>query len=226
MKVISKNLKISASILAADFNKLGDQILQAQDAGCDEFHFDVMDGHFVPGISMGPVVLNPLMKFIKIPVEVHLMVKNPRQFIAPFSEIGVNLITFHIETANDPMSLIKELKNSGMKVGVAKNPKTPSDAIIDFIEEVDRVLVMCVEPGSSGQKFDEKKLDDINRINDSLIRKNLKGIVDLSVDGGINSETIINCRETGADTFVSGSSIFWSGDVHSNVSLLKKSLGI
>ena len=167
MSSISSDLKISASILAADFRNLEDHIHKAEIFGCDEFHFDVMDGNFVPEISMGPIVLKSLRNLINLPLEIHLMVDEPINHIDSFVDIGVDIITFHIEACKDPYELINKIKSKGIKVGIAKNPGTPIDRIQDFIQDVDRVLIMCVEPGFSGQKFNEKVVESIIEL-DSL----------------------------------------------------------
>ena len=215
------NSKISASILAANHSQLGRDILEAQDAGCDEFHFDVMDGYFTPEISMGPIILNSIRDIIKIPIEVHLMVKKPTRFIDAFSKIGVDFITFHIES-DDNVKLTSELiRKKNISVGLAKNPSTPIEEMYPYVNFLDRVLIMCVDPGFSGQKFGYENLDSIRSINNYIQGLNLGSIVDLSVDGGVNSQTIIKCKEAGAKTFVSGSSIFWSGDIKSNLKKIR-----
>ena len=224
MSSISSDLKISASILAADFRNLEDHIHEAEIFGCDEFHFDVMDGNFVPEISMGPIVLKSLRNLINLPLEIHLMVDEPINHIDSFVDIGVDIITFHIEACKDPYELINKIKSKGIKVGIAKNPGTPIDRIQDFMQDVDRVLIMCVEPGFSGQKFNEKVVESIIELDSLLLSKNIRDLVDIAVDGGINSSSIKKCKEAGAQIFVSGSSIFWEGDVRSNIMSLKNSL--
>ena len=225
MNILSSGFKISASILAADFKNLEYHIYEAKTFGCDEFHFDVMDGKFVPEISMGPIILKSLKNLINIPLEVHLMVDDPIDQVDSFIDLGVDIITFHIEACNNPSKLIHKIKSEGIKTGIAIKPNTPIDKIEEFIEEIDRVLVMCVEPGFSGQKFNEKVLNSISSLHNLLLKKGKRDLVDISVDGGINSHTIKKCKEAGAQIFVSGSSIFWEGDVRSNIMLLKNSLG-
>jgi len=224
MSDIYSDLKISASILAADFKNLENHIYEAQISGCDEFHFDVMDGKFVPEISMGPIILKSLKNLINLPLEVHMMVDDPFYQVDSFMDIGVDIITFHIEACNNPYELIDKIKSKGIKVGIAKNPNTSIDKIEEFIKEIDRVLIMCVEPGFSGQKFNEKVVDSIAELDNLLLSKNIRGSVDISVDGGIDSSTIKECKDAGAQIFVSGSSIFWEGEVRSNIMLLKNSL--
>ncbi|MBM01951.1 MAG: ribulose-phosphate 3-epimerase [Chloroflexi bacterium] len=224
MSNISSDLKISASILAADFRNLEAHINEAEIFGCDEFHFDVMDGNFVPEISMGPIVLKSLKNLINLPLEIHLMVDDPFYHVDSFADIGVDIITFHIEACKEPNKLINKIKSKGIKVGIAKNPSTSIDRIDEFLEEVDRVLIMCVEPGFSGQKFNEKVVDSIIELDNLLLSRNIRNLVDIAVDGGINSYSIKKCKEAGAQIFVSGSSIFWEGDVRSNIISLKNSL--
>lgn len=222
MNILS-NSKISASILAADHSQLGRDIVAAQDSGCDEFHFDVMDGYFTPEISMGPIILNSIRDIIKIPIEVHLMVKKPSRFIDAFSKIGVDFITFHIESEDDVELTSKLIRKKNISVGLAKNPSTPVEEMYQYIDFLDRVLIMCVDPGFSGQKFGHENLASIRDINNYIKNHNLENIVDLSVDGGVNSQTIMECKKAGAKTFVSGSSIFWSGDIKSNLKKIMNS---
>ena len=166
---------------------------------------------------MGPIILSSIRDIIKIPIEVHLMVKKPTRFIEAFSKIGVDLITFHIESEDNIKLTAELIRKKNISVGLAKNPSTPVEKMYQYINLIDRVLIMCVDPGFSGQKFGYDNLDSIRSINNYIQHQNLENTVDLSVDGGVNSQTIIKCKEAGAETFVSGSSIFWSGDIKSNL---------
>ena len=153
------------------------------------------------------------------------MVDDPIDQIDSFIDLGVDIITFHIEASNNPSKLIHKIKSKGIKTGIAIKPNTHIDKIEEFIEEIDRVLVMCVEPWFSGQKFNEKALNSISSLHNLLLNKGKRDSVEISVDGGINSHTIKKCKDAGAQIFVSGSSIFWEGDVRSNIMSLKNSLG-
>ena len=215
---------LSASILAADFSNLSESIKNLKEFGCNEIHYDVMDGKFVDEISMGPVVLESIRKDIYLPIDVHLMVDNPKKNVEQFSRLNVQTITFHYEATSEHKSLIKLIKSKDIKVGIAINPSTNVNKVLEFIDEIDRVLIMCVNPGFSGQKFDKKNLDKIKKIKDYLILNNLNNNFEIGVDGGINSSNIKDCNEAGANVFISGSSIFWNGDVKSNIMSLNSSM--
>tara|TARA_B100000575_G_C23100150_1_gene634725 strand:+ start:267 stop:947 length:681 start_codon:yes stop_codon:yes gene_type:complete len=214
---------LSASILAADFSNLSNSIKDLKKFGCKEIHYDVMDGEFVEEISMGPIILNSIKKHIDLPVDVHLMVKNPEKNVEQFSKLNVEVITFHYESTNDHKSIIELIKSKNIKVGVAINPSTNVEKIFDYIESIDRVLIMCVNPGFSGQKFHEESLIKVSKIR-NFIDNNLSSFIDIGVDGGVNKLNIQDCLNAGANIFVSGSSIFWNGDVKSNIMSLQRSL--
>jgi len=215
---------LSASILAADFSNLSENIKNLKEFGCNEIHYDVMDGKFVDEISMGPVVLESIMKDINLPVDVHLMVDNPKKNIEQFSRLNVQTITFHYEATFEHISLIKLIKSKDIKVGIAINPSTDINKVFEFVHEIDRVLIMCVNPGFSGQKFDKKNLGKIKKIKNFLTLNNLNSRFEIGVDGGINISNIKDCYEAGANVFISGSSIFWNGDVKSNIMSLYSSM--
>ena len=215
---------LSASILAADFSNLSENIKNLKEFGCNEIHYDVMDGKFVDEISMGPVVLESIRKGINLPVDVHLMVDNPKKNIEQFSRLNVQTITFHYEATSEHKSIIKFIKSKDIKVGIAINPSTDVNKVFEFIDQIDRVLIMCVNPGFSGQKFDKKNLDKIKKIKDFLTLNNLSSRFEIGVDGGVNISNIKDCYEAGANVFISGSSIFWNGDVKSNIMSLHSSL--
>tara|TARA_B100000902_G_scaffold357499_1_gene372012 strand:+ start:188 stop:871 length:684 start_codon:yes stop_codon:yes gene_type:complete len=222
--VQSNKYILSASILAADFSNLSNNIKDLKKFGCKEIHYDVMDGDFVDEISMGPIVLNSIKKHINLPVDVHLMVKNPKKNIEQFSKLNVETITFHYESTNDHKSVIEFIKSKNIKVGVAINPPTNVENIFDYIESIDRVLIMCVNPGFSGQKFHQDSLRKISKIRNYLDNNNLSNFIDVGVDGGVNKSNIQDCMNAGANIFVSGSSIFWNGDVKSNIMSLQRSI--
>ena len=222
---LSGNYKLSASILASSFLNISEDIKNLKNYGCDEIHYDVMDGNFVDEISMGPVILKSIHDLIELPVEIHLMVSNPRKNIEQFSELDVETITFHYESTKNHYSLINLIKSKGIKAGVALNPLTEIEKLYDFIETIDRVLVMSVDPGYSGQKFNPNTPQKIKILKDYLDNLNLSKKIDICVDGGINNSNIKQCKEAGANVFVSGSSIFWNGNIKSNIMSLMSSLG-
>ena len=215
---------LSASRLAADFSNLSENIKNLKEFGCNEIHYDVMDGKFVDEISMGPVVLESIIKDINLPIDVHLMVDNPKKNIEQFSRLNVQTITFHYEATFEHISIIKLIKSKDIKVGIAINPSTDIKKVFEFVNEIDRVLIMCVNPGFSGQKFDKKNLDKIKKIKNFLTLNNLSSRFEIGVDGGINISNIKDCYEAGANVFISGSSIFWNGNVKSNIMSLYSSL--
>ena len=222
---LSDNYKLSASILASSFLNISEDIKNLKKYGCDEIHYDVMDGNFVDEISMGPVILKSIHDLIELPVEIHLMVSNPRKNIEQFSELDVETITFHYESTKNHYSLINLIKSKGIKAGVALNPLTEIEKLYDFIETIDRVLVMSVDPGFSGQKFNSNTPQKIKILKDYLDNLNLSKKIDICVDGGINNSNIKQCKDAGANVFVSGSSIFWNGNIKSNIMSLMSSLG-
>ena len=223
--VQSNKYTLSASILAADFLNISENIKNLKEFGCNEIHFDVMDGRFVEEISMGPIILKSIKKAIDLPIDVHLMVNNPEKNIEQFSKFNVQTITFHYEATHDHKSIIELIKSKNIQVGIAINPSTDVNKVFEFIHEIDRVLIMCVNPGFSGQKFDKKNLDKIKKFKDFLITNNLNDRFEIGVDGGINVSNIKDCYEAGANVFISGSSIFWNGDVKSNIMSLYSSMG-
>ena len=223
--VQSNKYTLSASILAADFLNISENIKNLKEFGCNEIHFDVMDGRFVEEISMGPIILKSIKKAIDLPIDVHLMVKKTEKNIEQFSKFNVQTITFHYEATHDHKSIIELIKSKNIKVGIAINPSTDVNKVFEFIHEIDRVLIMCVNPGFSGQKFDKKNLDKIKKFKDFLITNNLNDRFEIGVDGGINVSNIKDCYEAGANVFISGSSIFWNGDVKSNIMSLYSSMG-
>ncbi|MDO8525595.1 MAG: ribulose-phosphate 3-epimerase [Candidatus Omnitrophota bacterium] len=199
-----KNI-IAPSILSADFSKLGQEIKDAEKAGADWIHVDVMDGHFVPNITIGPLVVKSLRPVTKLTLDVHLMISNPEKYIESFAKAGSDIITFHSEIEEDPKEVIRLIKYYNKKVGISIKPKTDIGPIEKILPMVDMVLVMTVEPGFGGQDFISDCLPKIERL-----RKIFKK--DIEVDGGINEETSRDCRSSGANVFVAGSFVFGAGD--------------
>jgi len=199
-------LKISPSILAADFSRLGEEVKKVEDAGADMLHIDIMDGHFVPNLSIGPVVVQSIRGKSNLLFDVHLMVEEPDRFVAPFVEAGADLVTIHADNVHGLHSTMQLVKDRGKKVGVALCPPTPFNILEYILGDVDLVLLMCVEPGFSGQPFMESVLPKIRETRRMIDSRRLG--VDLAVDGGINERTAPKVVEAGAGVLVMGSAIF------------------
>jgi len=216
-----KKIQISPSILSADFSQLGKEIKRLEDGGADMIHVDVMDGHFVPNLTIGPPVINALRKYTKLPFDVHLMINPVHKYIKDYAEAGANIITIHPEATENLENSVKHIKKLEKKVGISLNPETKIDIIKNIISEIDLVLIMSVHPGFGGQKFMPEVIKKIKDIKDIKTEKNLK--FDIEVDGGINfdnSKLVINA---GANILVSGTTIFKNnnGDIKKNIDTLK-----
>ena len=216
-----KKIQISPSILSADFSQLGNEIKKLEEGGADMIHVDVMDGHFVPNLTIGPSVIKSLRNYTKLPFDVHLMIKPVHKYIKSYAEAGANIITIHPEATDNLKDSIKHIKELGKKVGVSLNPDTKTDIIKEFLSELDLILIMSVHPGFGGQKFIPEVLSKIEELKDIKLKENLK--FDIEVDGGIdfnNSKLVV---EAGANILVSGTTIFKSnnGDIKRNIEILK-----
>ena len=216
-----KKLKISPSILSADFSQLGNEIKRLEEGGADLIHVDVMDGHFVPNLTIGPPVIKALKKNCSIKFDVHLMISPVHKYIDAYSEAGADIITIHPEATDDLSASISKIKNLKKKVGVSLNPESKVSLIKDYLDQVDLVLIMSVNPGFGGQKFMPEVLDKIKEL--KIIQENQKIDFDIEIDGGINFENSKEAIEAGANILVSGTTIFKSnnGDIKKNISLLK-----
>lgn len=199
-------IQIAPSILAANFSKLADEVKEVEEAGAKLIHIDVMDGHFVPNITMGPIVVEALRPVTNLPLDVHLMIENPDQYIEAFAKAGANYITVHVEACRHLHRTIQLIRSFGVKPGVVLNPHTPIDTIKHIIEDVDLVLLMTVNPGFGGQKFIHSVIPKIAELSSVIKEKNLQ--VEIEIDGGINADTIVPCAQAGATIFVAGSAIY------------------
>jgi ribulose-phosphate 3-epimerase len=218
---MSSLIKISPSILSSDFSKLGEEVISLDKSGADYIHIDVMDGHFVPNITMGPEIIKKIRPLTKKIFDVHLMISPVDAFINDFADAGSDIITFHPEATNNISKTIKLIKDKGKKVGISLKPKSKIDLIEDFFDKIDLVLIMSVEPGFGGQKFMPEVLDKVKKIKAIIAKKKLN--VEIEIDGGINFNNSHQAKEAGVNVLVSGSTIFNEngGDLKKNIELLR-----
>ena len=216
-----KKIQISPSILSADFSQLGIEIKRLEQGGADLIHVDVMDGHFVPNLTIGPPVIKNLRKYTKLPFDVHLMISPVHEYIENYANAGADIITIHPEATESLKETISLIKKFGKKVGVSLNPKTEIKTLIDEIDNIDLVLVMSVNPGFGGQKFMPEVLDKIKEL--KKIKDKNEYQFDIEVDGGINFSNSKKVLEAGADILVSGTTVFKEndGDIRTNIEKLK-----
>lgn len=213
-------IKISPSMLSSDFSKMGEELIKMEQSGADWVHFDVMDGHFVPNITIGMPIVKALRKQSDIFFDVHLMISEPLKYVDEFVKAGSDLITFHVEANSDIKETIKAIKDAGCKACVSIKPKTPASEVFEYLDLIDMVLVMTVEPGFGGQSFMKDMLPKIRQIRNECKVKGLD--LDIQVDGGIDEKTIVEAANAGANVFVSGSTIFSAKDSKEMISQLKE----
>tara|TARA_B100001175_G_C19187298_1_gene485002 strand:+ start:7 stop:666 length:660 start_codon:yes stop_codon:yes gene_type:complete len=216
-----KKIQISPSILSADFSQLGNEIKKLEEGGADMIHVDVMDGHFVPNLTIGPPVIKALRKHCSLKFDVHLMISPVHKYIDDYADAGADIITIHPEATDNLENSIKKIKELNKKVGVSLNPESKIDLIANLLDQIDLVLVMSVNPGFGGQKFMPEVLNKIKDL--KLIQKEKKIKFDIEIDGGINFDNCKSAIDAGANILVSGTTIFKSnnGDIEKNINLLK-----
>jgi len=218
---MTSSIKISPSILSCNFSKLGEEIKSLEKAGADLIHIDVMDGHFVPNITIGPEVIKKIRPLTKVPFDVHLMISPVDNFIEDFANAGSDIITIHPEATKDLKKSIELIKKFDKKVGISLNPNSEISLVEPYLNNIDLILVMSVNPGFAGQKFKPEVLKKLEKIKKIIVSKNLK--IDLEIDGGINFQNSIDAKNAGANILVSGSTIFNenNGDLKKNIGLLR-----
>ena len=216
-----KKIQISPSILSADFSQLKNEIKKLEQAGADMIHVDVMDGHFVPNLTIGPPVIKSLRGHTNLPFDVHLMISPVHKYIKDYADAGANIITIHPEATNDLKESIKHIRDLGKKVGVSLNPETPLEIVENFLQDIDLVLIMSVHPGFGGQKFMPEVLEKVKKLRNIIIEKKLK--LDIEIDGGIDFDNNKMVIEAGANILVSGTTVFKknNGDIKKNIDILK-----
>jgi ribulose-phosphate 3-epimerase len=209
---MNRKLRIAPSILSADFSRLGEDVRRAEAAGADWIHVDVMDGHFVPNITIGPLVVEAVRRSTELPVDVHLMIETPERYVQDFADAGADLITVHSEACPHLNRVIASIREAGARPGVAINPGTPVEMLTDVLPLVDLILVMTVNPGFGGQSFIPRSVDKLARLEQMLLREGLSGAVDVQVDGGISETTAPRVVGAGANVLVAGSALFRAPD--------------
>jgi len=214
-------LKIAPSVLSADFSRLAEEVKAAEKAGGDLIHIDVMDGHFVPNITIGPIVVQAIRKITKLPLDVHLMIEEPDRFISDFAKAGADIITVHSEACTHLNRSINYIKSNGAKAGVSLNPATPLNILEFILTDIDLVLLMSVNPGFGGQEFIPQTLDKIRMLKDTVQSKSYT--VEIEVDGGVNVNNAGDLAKAGADIVVMGSAFFNSGDYAGVVKAVRES---
>lgn len=213
-------IKVAPSILSADFSVLGEEIKKIENSKADMVHIDVMDGHYVPNITIGPLVVSSIRPLTKLSLDVHLMITNPERYVEAFKDAGADIITVHAEAVNHLDRVVSQIREMGIKVGVSLNPSTPASVLDYVLDKIDMVLIMTVNPGFGGQSFIEGMLQKISLLKKTISERNLN--IDIEVDGGINEDTVSKVTKAGANILVAGSAFFSSEDPKAFVRLLKE----
>jgi ribulose-phosphate 3-epimerase len=221
--MMGSSKKIAPSILSADFARIAEEISRVEAAGADMIHVDVMDGHFVPNFTIGPPIVNAIRKVTKLPLDVHLMMTNPDDFIPEFIDAGSNYLTVHVETCPHLHRTIQSIRERGAKAGVTLNPATPLVTVEEILPEADLLLIMSVNPGFGGQSFIPGALEKLKQARKIINERGLK--VELEVDGGVKPDNIASLSKAGADIFVAGSAIFGSKDYKETIQRMRKAIG-
>ena len=214
-------VEIAPSLLASDFGRLAEEIRRAEDAGADRLHVDVMDGHFVPNISVGPLIVEAIKRNAHVPLDVHLMISDPLKYLGPFADAGADYLTFHREVVDDPRAAAATFRKKGVHPGISINPETPVDTILDVLDAVDQVLIMTVHPGFGGQEFLPGNLEKIRRI-----REVRPTGLHVAVDGGINERTAARVCAAGADVLIAGTFLFHSRDMRRTLASLRRACAV
>ena len=215
---------IAPSILSADFSRLGSEIKAVETAGADWIHVDVMDGHFVPNITIGPLIVEAVRRVTSLPIDVHLMIENPDHYIPAIAEAGASLISVHVEAVTHLNRSVQLIRKCGARPGVVLNPSTPVQTLEWIIENVDYVLIMSVNPGFGGQAFIKNSLDKIRQLREMIQQKELSTLIE--IDGGVNEKTIADIAAAGVDAFVAGSAIFGSRNYQTTIGAMREKIGV
>ena len=212
-------IKIAPSILSSDFSKLGEEIVRMEKSGADLIHIDVMDGHFVPNLSMGSMIVESIRKYTKLPFDVHFMISKPLDYADMFIKAGADIITFHIEADSPVKETIDKIKSNGCKVGLVVKPGTDIEKVYPYLPDIDKVLIMTVEPGFGGQKFMPDMMSKVTALKQECEKRNIN--IDIQVDGGIAEDTIAVASKAGANEFVAGSALFRAEDTKQKIKELR-----
>ncbi len=215
-------MKVAPSLLSCNFAKMGEEVQKVDKAGADWIHLDVMDGHFVPNLTIGPAIVSAVRPYTKLPFDVHLMIDYPLDYIDSFADAGADIITFHIESKSDTAQTIEKIKSRGIKPGLVIKPKTPAEAVYEYLDKVYVILVMTVEPGFGGQSFMWDMLPKVTAIKEECAKRGLEVLVE--VDGGISEKTAGAAAGAGVDVCVSGTGIFKSKDMPATISAIRKGI--
>ena len=221
MTSVDRRIEVAPSLLAADFGRLADEIKRAEDAGADRLHVDVMDGHFVPNITIGPFIVEAIKRNASVPLDVHLMIADPMAYLGPFADAGADYLTFHQEVVDDPRETADAFRAKGVHPGISANPETSVEMVLEVLDAVDQVLIMTVHPGFGGQEFITENVDKVRRV-----REAGRPELHIAVDGGINEETARVVCSAGADVLVAGTFLFKSDDMAATLARLRRACAL